>query len=87
MSIGQSLAAARRDAGLSIDDLSAKTRLRATVIRAIENDDFSLCGGDFYARGHIRTLAGISAAAASCWVGPPSSSVGYVGALPVTGFR
>ena len=59
MSIGQALSAARRDAGLSIDDISAKTRLRATVIRAIEADDFSLCGGDFYARGHIRTLAGL----------------------------
>lgn len=59
MSIGQTLAAARRDAGLSVDDISAKTRLRATVVRAIEADDFSLCGGDFYSRGHIRTLAGL----------------------------
>jgi cytoskeleton protein RodZ len=59
VSIGQALSAARRDAGLSVDDISAKTRLRATVVRAIEADDFSLCGGDFYARGHIRTLAGL----------------------------
>jgi cytoskeletal protein RodZ len=59
VSIGQALSAARSDAKLSIDDLSAKTRLRATVIRSIEADDFSLCGGDFYARGHIRTLAGL----------------------------
>ncbi len=59
MSIGQALSGARRDAGLTIDDISAKTRLRATVIKAIEADDFSLCGGDFYARGHIRTLAGL----------------------------
>lgn len=59
MSIGQTLATARREAGLSVEDVSAKTRVRGTVIRAIENDDFSLCGGDFYARGHIRTIAGI----------------------------
>jgi cytoskeleton protein RodZ len=59
VSIGQALSSARLDAGLSIDDISAKTRLRATVVRAIEADDFSLCGGDFYARGHIRTLAGL----------------------------
>ena len=59
MSIGQALSSARLDAGLTIDDISAKTRLRATVVRAIEADDFSLCGGDFYARGHIRTLAGL----------------------------
>lgn len=68
MSIGQTLAAARREAGLSIDDVSAKTRLRATVIRAIENDDFSLCGGDFYARAHLRTLAGIVGADAGALV-------------------
>lgn len=59
MSIGQTLSAARRQAGLSVDDVSAKTRIRATVIRALEDDDFSLCGGDFYARGHIRTIASI----------------------------
>jgi cytoskeleton protein RodZ len=59
VSIGQALSAARRDAGLTVDDISAKTRLRATVVRAIEADDFTLCGGDFYARGHIRTLAGL----------------------------
>jgi cytoskeleton protein RodZ len=57
VSIGQTLAEARRAAGLSIDELSDRTRLRATIIRAIENDDFSLCGGDFYARAHVRMLA------------------------------
>jgi cytoskeletal protein RodZ len=68
VSIGQTLSAARREAGLSIDDLSAKTRLRATVLRAIENDDFSLCGGDFYARGHIRTIASLVGADAAALV-------------------
>jgi cytoskeleton protein RodZ len=29
------------------------------VIESIEADDFVPCGGDFYARGHIRTLARI----------------------------
>jgi cytoskeleton protein RodZ len=59
VSIGQTLSAARRQAGLTVEDISAKTRLRATVVRAIEADEFSLCGGDFYARGHIRTLASL----------------------------
>ena len=27
------------------------------MIEAIEVDDFTACGGDFYARGHLRTLA------------------------------
>lgn len=57
MSIGEALASARRDAGLSITQLSQRTRMRETVIRGIESDDFSPCGGDFYARGHIRSMA------------------------------
>lgn len=57
MTIGETLTAARVRAGLSVDDVSEATRMRATVVRAIENDDFRLCGGDFYARGHIRNLA------------------------------
>jgi hypothetical protein len=57
MSIGGTLARARQDAGLSITQVSKRTRIRETVIRGIENDDFSPCGGDFYARGHIRSVA------------------------------
>lgn len=59
MSIGETLAAARREAGLSITQLSQRTRIRETVIQGIERDDFSPCGGDFYARGHIRSIAKI----------------------------
>ena len=57
MSVGQSLAAARAENGMSIEALSASTRIRATLIRAIEADDFSMCGGDVYARGHLRSIA------------------------------
>jgi len=57
VSIGDTLARARRDAGLSITQVSQRTRIREAVIRGIENDDFSPCGGDFYARGHIRSMA------------------------------
>ena len=57
VSIGDTLARARRDAGLSITQVSQRTRIRETVIRGIEDDDFSACGGDFYARGHIRSVA------------------------------
>jgi cytoskeletal protein RodZ len=65
MSIGQTLMAAREAAGLSIDDVSRVTRVRGQLIRQIEHDDFSSCGGQIYARGHIRNLAnavGIDAA-------------------------
>jgi cytoskeletal protein RodZ len=57
VSIGESLAAARRQAGLSVTQVSQRTRIRETIIRDIERDDFSACGGDFYARGHIRAMA------------------------------
>ena len=55
--IGPDLAAARTRVGLSVDELADRTRIRPHVIESIEVDDFTPCGGDFYARGHIRTLA------------------------------
>jgi hypothetical protein len=57
MSIGESLAEARRRAGLSVYEISRQTRVREPIIRGIERDDYSACGGDFYARGHIRLIA------------------------------
>ena len=59
MSIGETLAAARQQAGLTVTQVSQQTRIRETIIRAIEHDDFSSCGGDFYARGHIRSIASV----------------------------
>ena len=58
MSIGETLAEARRQAGLTITQVSQRTRIRESIIRGIEQGDFSACGGDFYARGHIRGIAG-----------------------------
>jgi cytoskeleton protein RodZ len=55
--IGPELAAARTRVGLSVDELAERTRIRPHVIESIEVDDFVPCGGDFYARGHLRTLA------------------------------
>ncbi|WP_107704790.1 helix-turn-helix domain-containing protein [Nocardioides allogilvus] len=55
--IGPELAAARTRLGLSVDQLADRTRIRPHVIESIEVDDFAPCGGDFYARGHLRTLA------------------------------
>ncbi|MGW3987010.1 helix-turn-helix domain-containing protein [Streptomyces sp. NPDC004830] len=56
-SIGHALRQARIAAGLTVDDVSSATRVRMNIVHAIEADDFSPCGGDVYARGHIRTLA------------------------------
>jgi cytoskeletal protein RodZ len=57
VSIGETLAEARRQAGLTITQVSERTRIRESIIRGIEQGDFSACGGDFYARGHIRSIA------------------------------
>ena len=57
MSIGTSIAKARALAGLSIDELSAITKLRATLLREMEADVFTHCGGRMYARGHVRNIA------------------------------
>ena len=57
MSIGATLAAARRHAGLSVAEVSRRTRVRENIIQGIEQDDYAACGGDFYARGHIRAIA------------------------------
>ncbi|MEU6271917.1 RodZ domain-containing protein [Streptomyces populi] len=56
-SIGRALQKARIEAHLTVDDVSNATRVRITIIHAIEQNDFAPCGGDVYARGHIRTLA------------------------------
>jgi cytoskeletal protein RodZ len=57
VSIGDTLAQARRQAGLSVAQVGHQTRIRESIIRSIEQGDLSPCGGDFYARGHIRSIA------------------------------
>jgi cytoskeleton protein RodZ len=57
VSIGSELTAARERADMTIEQLSASTRIRSGLLTAMEADDFSRCGGNFYARGHIRAIA------------------------------
>jgi cytoskeleton protein RodZ len=57
VSIGTDLTAARERAGMTIEQLSASTRIRSGLLTAMEADDFSRCGGNFYSRGHIRSIA------------------------------
>ncbi|MFI1204481.1 helix-turn-helix domain-containing protein [Streptomyces sp. NPDC020883] len=56
-SVGRALQQARIGAGLTVEEVSTATRVRIPIVQSIEQDDFSRCGGDVYARGHIRTLA------------------------------
>ena len=57
MSIGDTLAQAREKAGLTVTEVSERTRIRAVIIADIEHDDYSSSMGDFYARGNIRDIA------------------------------
>ena len=59
MSLGSLIAKARKDVGLSLEDLAAKTNIRISVLSEIEKDNFSQCGGETYARGHVRNIAAI----------------------------
>lgn len=57
LTVGQTVERARTAAGMTVAQVAAATRVRATVISAIEKDDFRLCGGDVYARGHLKSIA------------------------------
>ena len=57
MPLGEFLRAARESAGLSIDELAESTSIRPGLIREIEKNNFIHCGGDTYARGHLRNIA------------------------------
>ena len=57
MTLGSLISQARKSAGLSIDDLSASTNIRSALLREIESNNFVNCGGETYARGHLRNLA------------------------------
>jgi hypothetical protein len=52
-----SLQQAREAAGLSVEQISAITNIRAGVIKDLENNSLELCGGIAYARGHVRSIA------------------------------
>jgi cytoskeletal protein RodZ len=57
MALGEFLRKAREDAGFSVDELAHIVNLRPGLIKAMESNDFLACGGDTYARGHIRNIA------------------------------
>ena len=56
-SLGAVLRAAREAAGQSVEQVCATTRLRATLVRDLEQDRLESSGGAVYARGHVRNIA------------------------------
>ena len=67
-SVGAELRAAREASGLTVEQVSASTKIRATLVRDLEADQFASSGGDFYARGHLRSLAAVIGADAAALV-------------------
>ena len=59
MNLGEVLSTARLAAGISIEDLAAATSIRPGLLSEIEKNNFAHCGGDIYARGHLRNIAPI----------------------------
>ena len=57
MSLGALITKSRTDARLSIEDLAKVTNIPVTLLRDMENDNFKKCGGETYARGHLRNMA------------------------------
>jgi cytoskeleton protein RodZ len=57
MNLGEVLYNARTSVGISLDDLAAATSIRAGLLGEMEKNNFKHCGGDIYARGHLRNIA------------------------------
>lgn len=56
VTLGAALRAAREAAGLTVEEVSADTRIRGTLIRDLESDQFASSGAPVYARGHVRAI-------------------------------
>ncbi len=55
--LGSVLRETREAAGRSVEQVSADTRIRATLIRDLEADRLESSGGRVYARGHVKSIA------------------------------
>lgn len=57
MTLGTTIRDAREAARVSIEALSESTSIRIGLLAEMEQDNFTHCGGDTYARGHLRNIA------------------------------
>jgi transcriptional regulator with XRE-family HTH domain len=55
--VSDRLRTAREHAGLTIEEISASTKISAGALRAIERGDFAKLPGEFYIRAFLRTYA------------------------------
>ena len=57
MTLGSTIRDAREAARISLESLSESTSIRMGLLTEMENNNFAHCGGDTYARGHLRNIA------------------------------
>ena len=57
MTLGSTIRDAREAVRLSLESLSESTSIRMGLLMEMENNNFAHCGGDTYARGHLRNIA------------------------------
>lgn len=57
MTLGTTIRDAREAARVSIEALSESTSIRIGLLAEMELNNFTHCGGDTYARGHLRNIA------------------------------
>src|SRR2546429_6467620 len=57
VALGKTLPAKRGERGLSIDQVSASTRIRREHLQALEAEDFAHFSAPVYAKGYLRTYA------------------------------
>lgn len=55
--LGERLRLARERAGLSIDDMAARTKIQLSLLEAMERNDFSRLPGGLFVRGFLRAYA------------------------------
>lgn len=75
MNVGLLLQQAREAAGLSVEEVSERTRIRSQVIRDLEAGKLQSSGGVAYARGHIRSISRVVGADAEVLVSQFNSEV------------
>ena len=57
MSVGERLRRARLDAGKTLDQVAADTKIQLWILEAIERDDFSRIPGGVFIRGYLTAVA------------------------------
>ena len=57
MTLGSTIRNAREAARISLESLSDSTSIRMGLLTEMEDNNFKHCGGDTYARGHLRNIA------------------------------